>query len=304
MNLSQLYYFKKLAEMQHYTKAAEALMITQPSLSGAIHSLEKELGVELFRKKGRNIVLTKYGREFYSYVSAALFELDKGIDIMQEHAGKLSGEISVGCVNSLLSGYLPSVVKDFRDEVGSNVHVNTHMGQTDRILENVKSGTWDIGFCSYYEGFPDLEFVPVLSERLVVAVPLDHPLANQNSVRIDELASFPLLSYHTYMPIGRDVQKLLSGRHLAVDFSFSSEEAIIGAMRVSDSAAILLRTPFVINTPDIKLLQLPEVTSDFHLIYMVHNRTIQKLYVVERFIDFMEENYRFDKNSNDNAALL
>ena len=48
MNLSQLYYFKRLAELQHYTKAAQELSITQPSLSGAIHSLEDELGVDLF----------------------------------------------------------------------------------------------------------------------------------------------------------------------------------------------------------------------------------------------------------------
>lgn len=304
MNLSQLYYFKKLAELQHYTKAAQALMITQPSLSGAIHSLEEELGVELFRKKGRNIVLTKNGKEFYTYVSAALFELDKGIDIMQERAGRLSGEIAVGCVNSLLSGYLPSVVKEFRDMVGTNVHVSAHMEQTDRILENVMSGKWDIGFCSFHENYPDLEFIPILSERLVVAAPLDHPLSDRDSVRLDELASFPLLSYHSDMPIGRDVQKLLSGKHLAVEFNYSTEEAIIGAMRVHDSAAILLRTPFVINTPDIKLIQLPEVNSDFHLVYMVHNRKIQKLYAVESFLNFMQENHSFDRHRNDSAALV
>lgn len=304
MNLSQLYYFKKLAELQHYTKAAQALMITQPSLSGAIHSLEEELGVDLFRKKGRNIVLTKNGKEFYKYVSAALFELDKGIDIMQERAGKLTGEISVGCVNTLLSGYLPSVAKEYRDLVGTNVHISAHMEQTNRILENVQSGKWDIGFCSFQDNYPDLEFIPILSQRLIVATPLGHPLSSRDSVRLDELASFPLLSYHTDMPIGRDVQKLLAGKHLAVNFDFSTEEAIIGAMRVHDSAAVLLRTPFVINTPDIKLLQLPEVREDFHLIYMVHNRKIQKLYAVESFLNFMQENHRFDEGNNDSAALV
>ena len=61
MNLSQLYYFRKLAELQHYAKAAKELYITQPSLSNAISSLEQELGVSLFQKTGRNIHLTKYG---------------------------------------------------------------------------------------------------------------------------------------------------------------------------------------------------------------------------------------------------
>lgn len=92
MNLSQLYYFCKLAELQHYTQAAQELYITQPSLSGAISTLESELGVDLFQKRGRNVYLTKYGKEFYQYVSAALRELDKGIEVAKEHAGKMGGQ--------------------------------------------------------------------------------------------------------------------------------------------------------------------------------------------------------------------
>ena len=65
MNLSQLQYFCKLAELQHYTRAAEQLHITQPTLSNSIAHLEKELGVPLFEREGRNVQLTKYRRKFY-----------------------------------------------------------------------------------------------------------------------------------------------------------------------------------------------------------------------------------------------
>ncbi len=76
MNLSQLYYFRKLAQLEHYTKAAKELYITQPSLSDSISSLEQELGIALFQREGRNIKLTKYGREFYQYVCSALIALE------------------------------------------------------------------------------------------------------------------------------------------------------------------------------------------------------------------------------------
>ena len=65
MNLNHLQYFRVLAQSEHYTHAANELNITQPSLSHAIASLEKELGIYLFEKQGRNIKLTKYGRIFY-----------------------------------------------------------------------------------------------------------------------------------------------------------------------------------------------------------------------------------------------
>ena len=68
MNLYHLRYFVTLAHLEHYTKAAEILAITQPSLSHAIASLEKELGVKLFEKEGRNVVLTKCGQAFLTDV--------------------------------------------------------------------------------------------------------------------------------------------------------------------------------------------------------------------------------------------
>ena len=72
MNLNQLQYFKILAQEEHYTRAAQMLSITQPSLSHAIAQLEEELGTRLFEKKGRNIVLTRYGKLFLPYVEESL----------------------------------------------------------------------------------------------------------------------------------------------------------------------------------------------------------------------------------------
>ena len=78
MHLKQLEYFYVLAKMEHCTKAAEKLYITQPSLSHAISELEKELKAPLFEKKGRNIYLNEYGRSFLPHVEKALNELEIG----------------------------------------------------------------------------------------------------------------------------------------------------------------------------------------------------------------------------------
>lgn len=77
MNLNQLYYFQKLAELENYTKAASALYISQPSLSYSISNLEKELGTSLFQKRGRNVILSDDGKEFYICVEDVLSRLEK-----------------------------------------------------------------------------------------------------------------------------------------------------------------------------------------------------------------------------------
>ena len=70
MNLKQLYYFKRLSETEHYTEAASSLCITQPSLSHAISELEKELGVALFARQGRNVKITQNGKRFLLHAAA------------------------------------------------------------------------------------------------------------------------------------------------------------------------------------------------------------------------------------------
>ena len=86
MNLFQLRYFVTLAKMQHYTRAAHELCITQPSLSHAISQLEAELGVALFEKSGRNTTLTSFGEEFLICANRTLATLDSGVSSLQRSA--------------------------------------------------------------------------------------------------------------------------------------------------------------------------------------------------------------------------
>ena len=109
MNLFQLRYFVTLAKMQHYTKAAHELCITQPSLSHAISQLEAELGVALFEKSGRNTTLTSFGEEFLICANRTLATLDSGVSSLQRSArgdGLIRLEVppAVAVGNSVLLG--------------------------------------------------------------------------------------------------------------------------------------------------------------------------------------------------------
>lgn len=93
MKLKQLYYFKRLSETEHYTEAASSLFITQPSLSHAIAELEKELGVSLFFRQGRNVRISESGKCFLPYVETALSALENGRERLKKItfcAGKIS----------------------------------------------------------------------------------------------------------------------------------------------------------------------------------------------------------------------
>ena len=106
MNLYHLRYFVTLARMEHYTRAADLLAITQPSLSHAISSLESELGVKLFKKNGRNVTLTKYGKSFLTDAEDILQKLDTSVGNLQL-AGKGEGRIDIAFLRTLGSDFVP-----------------------------------------------------------------------------------------------------------------------------------------------------------------------------------------------------
>ena len=83
MNLLHLRYFVELAHTQHYTRAAERLCITQPSLSHAIAQMESELGVPLFEKRGRNVALTHFGEQFLTCAQQTLDTLEIHLGVGQ-----------------------------------------------------------------------------------------------------------------------------------------------------------------------------------------------------------------------------
>ena len=243
MNLSQLYYFRKLAQLQHYTKAAKELYITQPSLSDSISSLEQELGLSLFQKEGRNVKLTKYGKEFYEYVDAALNELDKGIAVAKSKSGLLGGVIDLGCIPTILGDYVPSVLTRYR-EIYPKVSFNIYQGHTLRLLDELKKGTYDVAFCSKTED-TELEFIPILAQRLILVVRADHPLAQKESVMLEELSDYSLTTYRETIPIGKIVRTVLRNKGVEASFSYDDEISIGGVVMATNQAAIAADTPYL-----------------------------------------------------------
>lgn len=124
MNLYQLRYFVTLAKEEHYTKAAAKLHITQPSLTHAIHLMEDEIGLSLFERKGRNVILTKYGHLFLKEIKPILLHLDDSIDTMKEIAqGKET--LNIGFVRRLGMSYIPQLISSFQNE---NISFQCHTG--------------------------------------------------------------------------------------------------------------------------------------------------------------------------------
>ena len=286
MNLQQLYYFRKLAEVQHYTESAKALYITQPSLSDSISSLENELSVALFQKKGRGIELTKYGQEFYQYVNQALGVLEHGIAIMKEKSDLLTGTIDVGCIPTLLGDFLPNAL-DLYHEKHPQVSFNIFHEKSIPVAEGVSAGTYDIGLCSMVENKDDLVFVPITYQELVVIVRNDHPLAVHDSIELTALKGYMLSTYRDTIPIGKTIRKILKEKGMEAAYSYDDEISIAGRINHSSKTAIVADTPFLKQFDNLKKIHLTDVPKDTRMLYLVYSKKNFITAAVEAFANFM-----------------
>lgn len=286
MNLQQLYYFRKLAEVQHYTEAAKALYITQPSLSDSIASLEHELSVSLFQKKGRGIQLTKYGQEFYEYVNQALGILEHGIAAVREKSDSVTGTIDIGCIPTLLGDFLPNAL-DLYHEKCPQVSFNIFHEKPIPVAEGVSAGTYDIGLCSMVENKDDLVFVPITYQELVVIVRNDHPLAVHDSIELTALKGYMLSTYRDTIPIGKTIRKILKEKGVEAAYSYDDEISIAGRINHSSKTAIVADTSFLKQFDNLKKIHLTDVPKDTRMLYLVYSKKNFITAAVEAFANFM-----------------
>ena len=177
MTLNQLYYFRTAAGQLNFHRTAEQLMISQPSLSAAIASLERELGVPLFLRKGRHLELSKYGLLYFKEVDALLGRLDSVNATLKRAARPGQGHIDVGYIAPLSPKFMPETVRAFLQQPGyEQVTFGFRELPTRELLDGLKTFLYDVVFCIYEEGEPEVEFVPLLDQELVAIVPPDHPL--------------------------------------------------------------------------------------------------------------------------------
>ena len=286
MNLQQLYYFRKLAEVQHYTEAAKALYITQPSLSDSIASLEHELSVSLFQKKGRGVQLTKYGQEFYEYVNQALGILEHGIAAVREKSDSVTGTIDIGCIPTLLGDFLPNAL-DLYHEKCPQVSFNIFHEKSIPVAEGVSAGTYDIGLCSMVENKDDLVFVPITYQELVVIVRNDHPLAVHDSIELTALKGYMLSTYRDTIPIGKTIRKILKEKGMEAVYSYDDEISSAGRINHSSKTAIVADTPFLKQFDNLKKIHLTDVPKDTRMLYLVYSKKNFITAAVEAFANFM-----------------
>ena len=207
MELLQLQYFQAVARTGNITQAAKDLYISQPCLSRSISRLEQSLGVALFDRKGRNIVLNQYGKAFLKRVNASLKELSDGQQELYDMSEQFSETVSVGAVTLR---FLPRLFNQFLHQNGHVKFRLINAKPQEEIERDLQDGAIDVAFTFAPISAEDITCTLLTEEEILLAVPETHPLAKKGAVDLAHIADEPyinLIDDHDFSDLSKSLCK-------------------------------------------------------------------------------------------------
>lgn len=195
MRIQQLKSFIVLAEELHFGKAAELLHIQQPPLSRQIKALENELEVMLFKRNNRKVELTVEGAFFLQEAKAIITRLTAAQHTLKAMGDGEAGTLRIGFVDSSITERFVTTMGRFKEQY-SNVTIELEEKVSVEQVAAIEEGSLHIGFVrTHLAKTHELSHINVISEPYIVALANDHPMAEQETVSVYELAKEPLIFF-------------------------------------------------------------------------------------------------------------
>jgi len=186
--------FLVLAEEANFSRAAERLHMTQPPLTRQIQQLEEAVGAQLFERTPRGVSLTQAGLAFLDDAKKLQFLAEQAIVRTQRASRGELGSVDIGLFGSAVFSVLPTLLRPFCAE-RPDVRIALHTMPKWEQIEALRDRRLTIGFNRVFPDVPDLVVETVLKERLVLALPADHRLAQCSAIDMRDLAGEPMILY-------------------------------------------------------------------------------------------------------------
>ncbi len=193
MDLGQLEAFVQVSNHRSFSRAAEALFLTQPSVTARIQALERDLGERLFERSGRGVRLTEVGACFFPHAERVLQALNSGRDAIDSLRNLQSGSLILASATTVSAYLLPGILKKFRERF-PRVEVSVRTGRSEQVLVMLLADDAQVGLVRavYHQ---DVETRGLIEDELVLVSNAEHQVADDGPVSIDQLGAHPFIFF-------------------------------------------------------------------------------------------------------------
>lgn len=192
MDFKQLESFVTIAKLKSFSKAADKLYLTQPTISNHIHLLESELGTILFNRTNKNITLTRAGDILFEHAISMLNKKEHAYFSLNAFKGKIEGilEISSSSIPELY--YLTEMICKF-SKVYPDVKYNLMKYDTKQVLDKIHNGEIDFGIVGAKRDLPQLEYIDIMDDEIACVLPTNGHFGAFEQLSLEELMTLPII---------------------------------------------------------------------------------------------------------------
>ncbi|MFJ6568074.1 LysR family transcriptional regulator [Streptomyces sp. NPDC091292] len=246
----RLAYFAGVARTEHVTRAAHELRVPQSTLSRAMVRLERDLGVDLFARRGRTLALTPAGRTFLTSVERALAEVARAADEVRADADPAAGKVAFGFLHTMGSETVPALIRGFRAD-HPRVRFSLVQNHGEAMLERLRAGELDLCLTAPVPDAPDLVARRLDEQRLRLVVPDDHRLAGRRRVRLAEAADEVFVTLEPGYGLRRITDDLCEQAGFRPRIAFEGEEIETLRGLVAAGLGVALLPPPAVSRPGV-----------------------------------------------------
>lgn len=192
LNCSEMQVFVVAAETENFSETARRLHLSQPAVSQRIHSLERQLGLRLFRRSGRSVALTSAGRVLLPMARELMHTIQRIEETMWSLEDEITGHIVIGCTTTAGKYALPLLAAAFNKD-HPNVRITIEMCRAGSPVDPLLARDVHLGVSDVSIVHRDLEVQPFFTDRLILIVPQDHPFAECLSIEPGDLLGEPFI---------------------------------------------------------------------------------------------------------------
>ena len=242
MELKQLEYFRHVAELGSFTRAATFLSVVQPALSRQVRQLEIELGQTLFERNGRGVILTDAGARLLEHTRGILTQVGRARQELEEQRNGDSGHFALGLPPSLGRSITVPLVKAFSRSL-PHVRLATVEGLSAYMIEWLNLGRVDCALVYNAAASPAIDLAPLLDDQLFLISPPDDKSARRmrKTITLVELSQYPLIIPSRPHAVRMTVENALAGvdQKIQVVHEIESIPAIVDLVRQRHGFAVL-----------------------------------------------------------------
>ncbi len=289
----RLQVFYTVARLLSFTKAADALHMTQPAVTFQIRQLEEYFDTRLFDRTHNRISLTDAGQRVYEFADRIFRLYGEMENAVRKMTGEVSGVLLIGASTTIAEYMLPSLLGGFKSEY-PDVNIQLKVSNTEGIVSMVEDNTIDLGVVEAPVSNKNLAVEFCRHDQLVAIVPLDHPLAARERVMSAELLDYPYISREEGSGTREVIEEYLAGVGLNGDdlktcMELGSPEAIKRAVEVGMGMSVISRAMVL---KELKLSTLRAVPLDPPLerpFSFVHQKQKFRLRVMDELLSFARD---------------